>query len=212
MENRLGSFEIDGKAYPLNYSVRIAQNVDAVAANKQEGAYGIYRQNVELLSLLLEDGAEFSRVILGEKVQAPTLEQLLLLLTPADNTRVVQAIRDALERGGMRLVKARAKKTRPKKPEQRGPGRCLASGMEGDFANPFPGILGVSHWACRGHDLCPPDYGRGRRGPGGEKRDRLRRRFHLGSSLTVLGGNGKASFHFWRCFYARIRHRPADRH
>ena len=114
MENRLGSFEIDGKAYPLNYSVRIAQNVDAVAANKQEGAYGIYRQNVELLSLLLEDGAEFSRVILVEKVQAPTLEQLLLLLTPADNTRVVQAIRDALERGGMRLVKARAKKNEAK--------------------------------------------------------------------------------------------------
>ena len=63
---------------------------------------------------MLEDGAEFSRVILGEKVQAPTLEQLLLLLTPADNTRVVQAIRDALERGGMRLVKARAKKNEAK--------------------------------------------------------------------------------------------------
>lgn len=114
MENRLGSFEIDGKSYPLNYSVRIAQSVDTAAAKKSSGAYEIYRQNVELLSLLLEDGAEFSRVILGKEVIPPTLEQLLLLLTPADNARVVQAVQDALERGGMRMVKSRAKKNEAK--------------------------------------------------------------------------------------------------
>lgn len=114
MENRLGSFEMDGKAYPLNYSVRIAQRVDEAAGKKPAGAYEIYRQNVELLSLLLEDGAEFSRVILGKEVVPPTLEQLLLLLTPADNARVVQAIQDALERGGLRQVKARAKKNEAK--------------------------------------------------------------------------------------------------
>ena len=116
MEKRLGSIEIGGDVYPLNFSVRVSQAFNDLGAQKAESTYEIQKQNIQLLLLLLQDGAEYSRVILGKEISIPTLEQMELLLSPADNERVVQAILETMELGGMRLVQAKPKKKEGQKP------------------------------------------------------------------------------------------------
>ena len=109
MEKRLGKMEILGEEYPLNYSVRIAQQYNDLAGEKLTG-FGADRKALELLHLLLEDGAAYHRVVLGKEVHPPTLEELELIFTPADTPRVVAAIQETLELGGMRMVHAKPAK------------------------------------------------------------------------------------------------------
>lgn len=110
MEKRLGEIEIMGKKYPLNFSVRIAQEFGELLADKKTDNFAIMLQNIKILALMLRDGAEYFRVILGTEITPPTEEELELILTPADNERVVQAIQNTLQVGGKRQVQAKAKK------------------------------------------------------------------------------------------------------
>lgn len=112
-EKRLGSIELNGVDYPLNYCIRNANEISEALAAPEDGAYGAYGtavKNIHVLSLLLRDGADYMRHFHGETVTPPTEQELLCLLTLSDNKRVVAAVREAIELGGMRLVEVAGKK------------------------------------------------------------------------------------------------------
>ena len=110
MENRLGKIEILGKEYPLNFSVRLGQEFSEALEAKPDGVFGIEKQNIRLLALMLKDGAAFKRIIMGEDIDPPTEEQLELIFTPGDNAMIVAAIQDTIKKSGVRLIQARPKK------------------------------------------------------------------------------------------------------
>ena len=110
MEKRLGKIEILGKEYPLNFSVRLGQEFSEALEAKPEGVFGLEKQNIRLLALMLKDGAAFKRVVMGEDVDPPTEEQLELIFTPGDNAMIVEAIQDTIKKSGVRMIQARPKK------------------------------------------------------------------------------------------------------
>lgn len=110
MENRLGKIEILGKEYPLNFSVRLGQEFSEALEAKPDGVFGIEKQNIRLLALMLKDGAAFKRIVMGEDIDPPTEEQLELIFTPGDNAMIVAAIQDTIQKSGVRMIQARPKK------------------------------------------------------------------------------------------------------
>lgn len=110
MEKRLGKIEILGKEYPLNFSVRLGQEFSEALEAKPDGVFGIEKQNIRLLALMLKDGAAFKRIVMGEDIDPPTEEQLELIFTPGDNAMIVEAIQDTIKKSGVRLVQAKPKK------------------------------------------------------------------------------------------------------
>lgn len=110
MEKRLGKIEILGKEYPLNFSVRLGQEFSEALEAKPDGVFGVEKQNIRLLALMLKDGAAFKRVVMGEDIDPPTEEQLELMFTPGDNAMIVEAIQDTIKKSGVRLIQARPKK------------------------------------------------------------------------------------------------------
>lgn len=110
MEKRLGKIEILGKEYPLNFSVRLGQEFSEALEAKPDGVFGIEKQNIRLLALMLKDGAAFKRIVMGEDIDPPTEEQLELIFTPGDNAMIVAAIQDTIKKSGVRLIQARPKK------------------------------------------------------------------------------------------------------
>lgn len=110
MEKRLGKIEILGKEYPLNFSVRLGQQFSEALEAKPEGVFGIEKQNIRLLALMLKDGAAFKRIVMGEDIDPPTEEQLELIFTPGDNAMIVEAIQDTIKKSGVRMIQARPKK------------------------------------------------------------------------------------------------------
>ena len=110
MENRLGKIEILGKEYPLNFSVRLGQEFSEALEAKPDGVFGIEKQNIRLLALMLKDGAAFKRIVMGEDIDPPTEEQLELIFTPGDNAMIVAAIQDTIKKSGVRMIQARPKK------------------------------------------------------------------------------------------------------
>lgn len=110
MEKRMGEIEILGKLYPLNFSLRIAQRYNELAKENRPGDFGVDHRTLELLHLLMEDAAAYNRVVLGKESETLSLEALELVITPADTPKVAEAIRKALELGGMRMVTAKSSK------------------------------------------------------------------------------------------------------
>lgn len=110
MEKRLGKIEILGKEYPLNFSVRLGQEFSEALEAKPDGVFGIEKQNIRLLALMLKDGAAFKRIVMGEDIDPPTEEQLELIFTPGDNAMIVEAIQDTIKKSGVRMIQARPKK------------------------------------------------------------------------------------------------------
>lgn len=110
MEKRLGKIEILGKEYPLNFSVRLGQEFSEALEAKPDGVFGVEKQNIRLLALMLKDGAAFKKIVMGEDIDPPTEEQLELIFTPGDNAMIVAAIQDTIKKSGVRLVQARPKK------------------------------------------------------------------------------------------------------
>lgn len=105
-EKRLGSIEIEGVEYPLNYSIRVAQRYNEIVDEKTVGEFALVERNIRVLALLMENGAEYRRVFRGEKCEPLTEEQLKLCLTAADNERICNAIIDTINRAGARYVEA----------------------------------------------------------------------------------------------------------
>lgn len=110
MENRLGKIEILGKEYPLNFSVRLGQEFSEALEAKPDGVFGVEKQNIRLLALMLKDGAAFKKIVMGEDIDPPTEEQLELIFTPGDNAMIVAAIQDTIKKSGVRMIQARPKK------------------------------------------------------------------------------------------------------
>lgn len=110
MEKRLGKIEILGKEYPLNFSVRLGQEFSEALEAKPDGVFGVEKQNIRLLALMLKDGAAFKKIVMGEDIDPPTEEQLELIFTPGDNAMIVAAIQDTIKKSGVRMIQARPKK------------------------------------------------------------------------------------------------------
>lgn len=117
MDERLGSFEVGGVVYPLNYSMRIAQRYNDAIEAEVSGDFAYMERNMEILALLMDDGAAYKRAFGGEEITPPGLEKLRLSLTPADNQRVSEAILDTLQRAGIRTVEAKPGKNAGAAPE-----------------------------------------------------------------------------------------------
>lgn len=111
-EQRLGKIEICGAEYPLNYCIRNASEISELIADKSSKSdFDTMCKNIKILRLLMRDGAAYMREVHGEPIgKLPEIEQLVYMLSPGDNPRVVAAVKDAIERGGMRLVEVAAKK------------------------------------------------------------------------------------------------------
>lgn len=120
MEKRLGEIELLGKKYPLNYSVRISQDVDGILAeDTPKDQTAIAKRDIRLISLMMEDAREYRRLILGEETETLTREQLEVLLSPADLIKLEAAISATIKLGGMRFIEAKP----PKKEEADGEGK-----------------------------------------------------------------------------------------
>lgn len=110
MEKRFGQIEILGKTYKLNYSLRIAQQFNDIVSRQETGSFANEEKNLEILALMMRDAAEFERRIFGKDTEVLELDQLQLIMTPADNGKVLAAIKETVELGGMQFVKAKSKK------------------------------------------------------------------------------------------------------
>ncbi len=107
MEKRLGEIELLGKKYPLNYSVRISQDVDGILSEKAAGDLAaIARRDIRLISLMMDDAKKYRRLILGEETETLSREQMELILTPADVPKLEKAISETVSLGGMRFIAA----------------------------------------------------------------------------------------------------------
>lgn len=89
MEKRLGEIELLGRKYPLNYSVRISQDVDGILSEKNAGdLVSIAKRDIRLVTLMMEDAREYRRLILGEETETLSKEELEVLLSPSDVPRL----------------------------------------------------------------------------------------------------------------------------
>lgn len=112
LEKRMGQIEIGGKTYPLNYSIRNADEIDkALAANPPEeyGAYGNVVKNVRVLAILIRDGVEYMKRFHGEEVEPLAEDDILSILDPGDNPRIIAAIKETIESGSVRLISVQEK-------------------------------------------------------------------------------------------------------
>lgn len=107
MDNRLGSIEINGTTYPLNYSMRIAQQYNDITEEDIKGDFAYMERNLKLLALLMEDGAAYQKAFGGEPVTPMSLESLRMCLSPVDSKKVSDAIVDTMYRAGVRRVEAK---------------------------------------------------------------------------------------------------------
>ena len=111
-EKRLGQIEIGGKTYPLNYSIRNADEIDKALAAKPPEEYGDYGnvvKNIRVLIPLMRDGAEYMKRFHGEEIDLLTEDDILSILDPGDNPRIITAIKEAIESGSVRLVNVQEK-------------------------------------------------------------------------------------------------------
>lgn len=112
VEKRLGEIEICGVAYPLNYSIRNADEVDkalAAAPPAEYGAYGNVVKSVRVLSVLIRDGTDYMKRFHGEEIEPLTEDDILSVLDPGDNPRIVAAIKETIESGSVRLISVQEK-------------------------------------------------------------------------------------------------------
>lgn len=116
-ERRLGSIEIFGTEYPLNYCIRNADEIGRLLSkngkNESFGAFSPIANNIDILWLLMRDGADYATRFGGEDIHLTLKhEDLYTIFSPGDNERIVAAIREAIQLGGMRLVEVAEKKAK----------------------------------------------------------------------------------------------------
>lgn len=102
--NRITEFEIAGKKYPLNFSVKAARVVDERfgGLDNVKGIFGwgniaesLYNISF-MLSLLMEQGAAYKEIVEGEKITLPTADELDTLIGAPDVVRAQTAIFEAV--------------------------------------------------------------------------------------------------------------------
>lgn len=123
MKTRLGEIEILGKKYYLNYSVRASRKFGEIEKPKKDETFQDYWERyIKYLAILLKEGADYAESILGEHVERRfTEEELLLLISPADCSEMIEAVNTAFERGNNREVDVK-------------PGKNVESAAEGTKA------------------------------------------------------------------------------
>ena len=110
--SRLTNIEIAGTSYPLNFSTRAAkeisarygglENIDKAFSGKAADA--MMDEVVWLLSLLIEQGVAYKRIVDGEEIKGITSEDLEVVLGIADLAGLKDKILDSMTAGASRTV------------------------------------------------------------------------------------------------------------
>ncbi len=116
--NRIVEFELAGKKYPLNFSVKAARIVDEEfgSLDNVSGVFGwkditnsLYNVS-RLLQILMEQGAEYNRLVSGEKVDTPSADEIEVLIGAPDLKRAQTAIFEAIGIGSATTVEVEPEK------------------------------------------------------------------------------------------------------
>lgn len=102
--NRITEFEIAGKKYPLNFSVKAARAVDEKfgSLDQLSGVFGwgdittIMYNVCWTLRLLMEQGAAYKKLVEGEDVELLSEEDLETLIGAPDIPRAQAAIHESI--------------------------------------------------------------------------------------------------------------------
>lgn len=117
--NRLREIEIAGKTYPLNFSIRAAREIgERCGGIENIGAYmggkKLDEQSVEalwMLCRLMENGAAYKRLTVGEEIILPDFETLEILI---DTETVIEKVLECITTGSESEIKVEhAKNTMP---------------------------------------------------------------------------------------------------
>lgn len=90
--NRITEFEIAGKKYPLNFSVKAAEMIgerygdisEIGKAFDGDNASKMLSEFVWLLSVLIDQGCAYKRIVSGDDIAAPSLDDLKVIIGMQD--------------------------------------------------------------------------------------------------------------------------------
>lgn len=110
--NRITEIEIAGRKYPLNFSIRAAKEVakkygdisnvgDAFTDKPMDE---MMDEATWILTLLIDQGAAYKRVVNGEDIKAPTQEELEVIMGVADFANIKDTLMGAMMAGMKREI------------------------------------------------------------------------------------------------------------
>ncbi len=110
--SRIVEFEIAGRKYPLNFSVKAAEvvseryggleNITEMFSGKSSGE--MMREAIFLVHLLIEQGIAYKRLVDGEEIAGISLEDLAVIMGPSDFGKMQEALMGAMMAGMGRTV------------------------------------------------------------------------------------------------------------
>lgn len=109
MEKHLAEIEINGKRYPLNYSIAASRRIVGIGVLSDDATMqDSFERNVKYLYLLMQEGADFQRRFCGSDEELDlTEEDLLSYFSPGDMDEIVKAVQQAQGNGKRREVEAK---------------------------------------------------------------------------------------------------------
>lgn len=111
--NRITEFELAGKKYPLNFSVKAARMVDEKyggiekLANAFDGSSGIGKMMTtltDIMHVLMEQGAAYQKITDGKETDIPSLDEFEVLIGMGDITMLQQSLFEAIGIGSTATV------------------------------------------------------------------------------------------------------------
>ena len=109
--NRIVEFELVGKTYPLNFSVKVARQLDEEFGGFEklgevmlEGTGKGLTAACALLHQMMEQGAAYQKLTKGKEIEIPNQEDLEVLIGLPDYNRVQEAVLSAAGIGSQPTV------------------------------------------------------------------------------------------------------------
>ena len=110
--SRITEIEIAGKKYPLNFSVKAAKEVskryggiENVTDAFSGGAVDeMMDEATWILAVLMEQGSAYKKIIDGEDIEAPTQDELEIIMGVADFTNIQDVLMGAMTSGMEREI------------------------------------------------------------------------------------------------------------
>lgn len=122
---RLAEISIQGKSYPLNFSVAAAQfaeekcgGISALMELAEGKPVGFLTAALPLLAVMMDQGAAYLEITAGEAREKLTERQLSILLQVRDFPEVMNAFFQAVNRGIVREVEINPSKKDDPAPEK----------------------------------------------------------------------------------------------
>lgn len=110
--SRITEIEIAGKKYPLNFSVKAAKEVSKRYGGVENVTEAFSSGKVDemmdeatwILAVLMEQGSAYKKIIDGEEIEAPTKEELEIIMGVSDFANIQDALMGAMTSGMEREV------------------------------------------------------------------------------------------------------------